>query len=76
MKSGNNRDNRSGSSKRRREKPEYVVDDPLLTAEESAKERHQGLSTFWRDVRRGIVPAPIYVSPRCPRWRRSRVRPE
>ena len=37
-------------------------------------ERGQALSTFWRDVRAGRVPPAYYVSPRCPRWRRSELR--
>lgn len=49
----------------------YIPDDPLLTAREAAAERRQAISTFWRDVKRGLVPPAIYVSPRCPRWRRS-----
>ena len=60
---------------RARRKAEYHVEDPLLTAAEAAAERRQGLSTFWRDVKNGRVPKPVYVSPRCPRWRRSAVRP-
>ena len=52
----------------------YVPDDPLLTAAEAAKERKQGLSTFWRDVAAGRVPPAYYISPRCPRWRRSEIR--
>jgi predicted DNA-binding transcriptional regulator AlpA len=59
---------------RPRRKPTYVPDDPLLTAAESAAERGQALSTFWRDVRAGRVPLAYYVSPRCPRWRRSELR--
>jgi len=55
-------------------KPEYVPDDPLLNARESAAERGQALSTFWRDVAAGRVPPAYYVSPRCPRWRRSEIR--
>jgi predicted DNA-binding transcriptional regulator AlpA len=51
----------------------YVPPDPLLTAREAAAERGQAVSTFWRDVRAGRVPAAIYVSPRCPRWRRSEI---
>lgn len=56
------------------QKIEYVPDDPLLTAREAAAERGQGLSTFWRDVKAGTAPAAYYVSPRCPRWRRSELR--
>jgi predicted DNA-binding transcriptional regulator AlpA len=52
----------------------YVPDDPLLTAAEAAAERRQARSSFWRDVRRGLLPPAIYVSPRCPRWRRSEIR--
>jgi predicted DNA-binding transcriptional regulator AlpA len=50
------------------------LDDPLLTAREAAAERRQGLSTFWRDVRAGLVPAAYYVGPKTPRWRRSELR--
>jgi len=57
-----------------RRKPAYIPDDPLLTARESAAERGQALSTFWRDVAAGRVPPAYYVSPRCPRWRRSELR--
>jgi predicted DNA-binding transcriptional regulator AlpA len=65
----------SAPDKRRiRRKPEYVPDDPLLTAAEAAAERGQAISTFWRDVRAGRVPSAYYVSPRCPRWRRSELR--
>jgi predicted DNA-binding transcriptional regulator AlpA len=60
--------------RRTRRKPEYVPDDPLLTAAEAAAERGQALSTFWRDVRAGRVPPAYRVSPRCPRWRRSELR--
>lgn len=62
------------NNRRVRRKPEYVPDDPLLTAAEAAVERAQALSTFWRDVRAGRVPPAYYVSPRCPRWRRSELR--
>jgi len=59
---------------RPRRKPAYIPDDPLLTAAEVAAERGQALSTFWRDVAAGRVPPAYYVSPRCPRWRRSELR--
>jgi predicted DNA-binding transcriptional regulator AlpA len=59
---------------RPRRKPKYVPDDPLLTAAEAAIERGQALSTFWRDVAARRVPRAFYVSPRCPRWRRSELR--
>jgi predicted DNA-binding transcriptional regulator AlpA len=45
--------------------------DPLLTAKEAAEFRRQGLSTFWRHVKMGLVPAPIYITDRSPRWRLS-----
>lgn len=60
-------------AKRVRRKPNYIPNDPLLTAAEAAAERGQALSTFWRDVRDGRVPAAYYPSPRCPRWRRSEI---
>ncbi len=61
-------------SMRSSRKAEYIPDDPLLTAREAAAERGQALSTFWRDVRAGRVPPAYYVTPRCPRWRRSELR--
>lgn len=64
----------AADQERPRRKPTYIPDDPLLTAAESAAERGQALSTFWRDVRAGRVPPAYYVSPRCPRWRRSELR--
>jgi predicted DNA-binding transcriptional regulator AlpA len=51
-----------------------LVDDPLLTARESAAETGRALSTFWRDVRNGILPRAQYILPRAPRWRRSELR--
>ena len=59
---------------RARRAPDYVPDDPLLVAAEAAAERRQAISTFWRDVKRGVVPPAIYVAPRSPRWRRSEIR--
>lgn len=52
---------------------QHTPSDPLLTAREAALERAQGVSTFWRDVKRGRVPQPIYVTPRAPRWRLSEI---
>ena len=57
-----------------RRKPAYVPDDPLLSAAESAAETGRALSTFWRDLRAGRLPPAYYVTPRCPRWRRSELR--
>jgi predicted DNA-binding transcriptional regulator AlpA len=48
--------------------------DPLLIAAEAAAETGRALSTFWRDVKRGTLPAPYYVTPRAPRWRMSELR--
>ena len=57
----------------RMQRAAYAPADPLLTAREAALERGQGLSTFWRDVKRGRAPQPFYVSPRAPRWRLSEI---
>lgn len=54
-----------------RRRPTYQPLDPLLTPREAAAERGQAISTFWRDVKLGRVPAAIYVNPKYPRWRRS-----
>lgn len=59
---------------RPRRRPTYVPDDPLLDAREAAIETGRALSTFWRDVRAGRLPPAYYVTPKCPRWRRSELR--
>lgn len=61
-------------TKRSRCKPDYQPDDPLLAAKEAAIETGRALSTFWRDLRAGKLPPAYYVTPRCPRWRRSELR--
>ena len=61
-------------SQKIRRRVDYIPDDPLLTAAETATERKQALSTFWRDVAAGRVPPAYYITPRCPRWRRSEIR--
>lgn len=60
-------------SRRRARGSDYKPSDPLLNARQAAHERGQGLSTFWRDVKRGRAPQPFYVSPRSPRWRLSEI---
>ncbi len=59
---------------RRDPAPDYRPDDPLISAREAAKETGRGLSTFWRDVKAGRLPKPIYVNPRSPRWRLSELK--
>jgi predicted DNA-binding transcriptional regulator AlpA len=51
-----------------------TTSDPLLNAKEGAAETGRALSTFWRDVKRRVLPAPYYVTPRAPRWRLSELR--
>jgi predicted DNA-binding transcriptional regulator AlpA len=46
----------------------FPVPDPLLTAKEAAAYRRQGVSTLWRQVKQGLVPKPIYLTARSPRW--------
>lgn len=62
------------NKQRESRRPEYVLTDPLITANEAAAERGQGVSTFWRDVKNGVVPAPYYIGPKSPRWRQSEIR--
>ena len=52
----------------------YCPEDPLLTAQQAAAELGIGVSTFWRDVRRGRWPAPYRPAPKAPRWRLSEIR--
>ncbi len=65
---------RKAARRARRAELRATAPDPLLTAEEGAAETGRGVSTFWRDVKRGTLPAPIYLNPRMPRWRRSELR--
>ncbi len=53
----------------------FPIPDPLLTAKEAAAYRRQGLSSFWRNVKQGLVPKPIYITARSPRWRLSELCP-
>jgi predicted DNA-binding transcriptional regulator AlpA len=62
---------RQAARRARRAEARAVVPDPLLTAQEAAAETGRAVSTFWRDVQQGKLPPPYYVTPRCPRWRRS-----
>ena len=59
------------TERRRSRSFSYMPPDPLLTAAEAAAETGRALSTFWRDVKRGTLPAPLRINPRQPRWRRS-----
>lgn len=63
-----------GAARNRHVTPQGCVSDPLLSAAAAAPETGRALSTFWRDVKRGILPAPYYVTPKAPRWRRSELR--
>lgn len=48
-----------------------LAQDPLLNAREVAAETGRTVSTFWRDVKQGRLPAPYYVTIRALRWRLS-----
>ncbi|MCK8786751.1 hypothetical protein M0638_20475 [Roseomonas sp. NAR14] len=54
--------------------PTPASDDPLLTAREGAAEVRLSLPAFWRGVRDGRFPAPVYPAARAPRWVRSELR--
>ena len=51
----------------------YKPIDPLLRVKEAAAERGCAVSTWWRDVRAELLPKPIYITPKAPRWRRSEI---
>ena len=65
--------NSTQKKQRHSRRPEYVVEDPLLNVREAAAESGRGVSTFWRDCRAGILPSPVYISKKTPRWRRSSI---
>jgi len=58
----------------RRAEARGLTDDPLLTVREAAAEVGIGVTTFWKWVKLGRFPQPLYPLPRSPRWRRSEVR--
>ena len=58
----------------RRAEARVLTDDPLLTVREAAAEVGIGVTTFWKWVKLGRFPQPLYPLPRSPRWRRSEVR--
>ena len=49
----------------------YRTVDPLLTADEAAREVNLSLPGFWKCVSAGRLPSPLYPAARAPRWRRS-----
>jgi predicted DNA-binding transcriptional regulator AlpA len=51
--------------------PAFLTADALLTVREVAAWRRCGVSTVWRDVKRGTLPPPVYITPKSPRWRWS-----
>ena len=53
---------------------DYIIEDPLLTAERAAEEVGLSGAGFWKAVSAGRFPAPLYPLPRAPRWRRSELR--
>jgi predicted DNA-binding transcriptional regulator AlpA len=46
----------------------------LLDAREAAAEVRLSLPAFWKQVRQGRLPKPLYPAPRCPRWVLSELR--
>jgi predicted DNA-binding transcriptional regulator AlpA len=71
---------RHGKPRRKRSRlplpppPTIPGDDALLTIREVAAWRRTGVSTAWRDVRSGLLPPPVYVGPKSPRWRFRAIR--
>jgi len=63
-----------GDRRRQRASRSYTPADPLLTAREAAAETGRALSTFYRDLRAGLLPQPCLRVGRSPRWRRSVLR--
>ena len=53
----------------------WLGDDRLLDVREVAAIRRCSIATVWRDVRRGLLPTPVYVGPHRPRWRLRDVLP-
>jgi predicted DNA-binding transcriptional regulator AlpA len=40
----------------------------LLTAQQLADRYQVSLASIWRMVERGVLPSPVYVTARAPRW--------
>jgi hypothetical protein len=55
--------------------PTQPDDEDELTTEEARKFLGNiSKATFWRQVRAGYIPPPVYVTPRSPRWTRGKLR--
>jgi predicted DNA-binding transcriptional regulator AlpA len=54
---------------------QWLGDDRLLDVREVASARRCSVATVWRDVRRGLLPSPLYLAPHRPRWRLRDVLP-
>jgi hypothetical protein len=55
--------------------PTQPGDEDELTTEEARKFLGNiSKATFWRQVRAGYIPPPVYVTPRSPRWTRGILR--
>ncbi len=52
-------------------RPSHTPADPLLNAREAAAETGRAHSTFYRDIKAGVIPKPCLMVGRSPRWRRS-----
>lgn len=48
-------------------------DETMMTAAEVAEMLRVDRSTLWRWRKQGVGPAPIYLRPRVPRYRRAEV---
>jgi hypothetical protein len=54
--------------------PQQGDDDELTATEAQEFLGNISKATFWRQVRAGYIPPPVYVTPRSPRWTRARLR--
>ncbi len=65
---------RKAARRARRAELRDSTPDPLLNPKEAAAEAGVAVSTWWKHVRAGRFPEPVYPLPRTPRWRRSVIR--
>jgi excisionase family DNA binding protein len=52
-------------------RPTSSDDLTLLTIKQVARRLAVSVRSVWRHVRSGRLPAPLYPTPRAPRWRRT-----
>lgn len=50
-----------------------TIESQVLTAKQLAELLQTSERSIWRGVAANIIPAPLYISPKAPRWPKSKI---